>query len=89
MYNERFIGAPPNDPNYECIPWSTIADFIGINLFLSNSTALQVYSDPQCANRISFIEKPSSMAEDDNQFCARQSLNGGAGSWQAIMYAQP
>lgn len=82
-------GAPPNFPNYACIPWSTDAEWIGINLFLSNSTALQVYSDAQCADRISFIEWPQSMGQGNDEFCAEQKENGGAGSWKAVMYTVP
>lgn len=82
-------GAPPNYPNYACLQMSTQVDWIGINLFLSNSTAIQAYSDPNCADRIAFIEWPGSMGVGHDQFCAMQSENGGVGSWKSVMYAEP
>lgn len=65
---------------------STTVDTIGINLALSNSTALQVYSDQHCTYQIAFIEEPPSLS--GNQFCALQSKNGGIGKWQSVLYLQ-
>ena len=87
------VGAPPNDPNYACIPWSTSANWIGINLVLSNSTALMAFSDSNCQTLLSWIECPSEKDVDcdQGQFCAKQSDNGGANNvaWQSVMYRIP
>ena len=85
------VGAPPNDPNYGCIPWSTSANWIGINLVLSNSTALEAFSDPNCVTRVSWVQCPSSADCDQGQFCVKQSDNGGVNKekWQSVMYRVP
>ena len=82
-------GAPPNCPNYDCITWSTSDNWIGINLAESNATALLAYSDPHCQNMLSFIECPSDADCDQGQFCVKQKDNGGAGSWQSVLYREP
>lgn len=85
------VGAPPNYPNYDCLPWSTSANWIGINLVLSNSTALMAFSDSGCQNMVSFMECPSDADCDQGQFCVKQSDNGGPKNvpWQSVMYRIP
>lgn len=86
------VGAPPNYPNYDCITWGTSANWIGINLVLSNSTGLIAYSDAHCQNIVSWIQCPLNTKGvdcNDGQFCVEQSKNGGAGSWQSVIYRVP
>ena len=81
-----------------CIPWSSETDWVRIDLGLSNSTALMVYSDQGCRHRVSFIEPPGPISgpnvigvnggvEVMETFCASQTQNGGA--WMSVMYTQP
>lgn len=81
--------APVNEPNYQCIPWSSNLNWIGINLYESNSTAIVAYSDAHCEDRISFIETPTYLENTIGQFCVKQSDNGGQGSWRSVMYMIP
>lgn len=67
---------------------STEIDWIGINLDLSNSSALQAFSDAHCADRIAYILWPQAFGDGNDQFCVKQSETGGKGSWKSVLYVK-